>query len=739
MSRKQVQFNQSWLVKFALEVATRDVDTNEVTSVMCLFCKHCGRDDDDTDANGVKRKRKRTTNIKYFTCPWRSDYFATHLKNQHMSKWDTYRGLSTKEQTNFFIREEPPEATATQSLVQSEETGEVGIIAQQKCLYAINSEIIEQLMGNLLFDSTAEGTDDDIERTKTNAMKAFVLNEDDEVYVATVKSVLKLNMIVKFIAVGISFRQANRLYQSVKDETGMEMMGSISEGDVASHCRIVCAINLQYLKEMIKTVWAFSIAIDAGNNAGTPYLDLRMRCYFKNNVQNFHLVAIPMRERNTGENLYDLIVATLDVLAPEWRHQLIGVATDGASAMTECAQGICTRLERECNTPIFRICCGAHQFDLVVEKAINRLCSDTFLTMLTAVTGHLRRQSNLQVEMKSTCPTFVPTRWISMGKLLTWLKKKRVRLQEHFDEKRPACRPTREWWFVVSIIQPLVERMEKTFLSLQGNNALVQEQGQEFVDLIHDLSHRCNVKGPLTENEQLEFSQALDENPPHGFLLQQYSVTRNDVFRCIDEVGGYVQREMDLLRMSEADNDKQEIDRIISTVANFSLDIVVGVSKIVAERHPENKECGALPPVLPLDLYNMETRLFTASLQEQRLRLRQRFSQEEIERIDEQFRNLRLAVREENGLRKILEQEQSRSNGSTFETCWRPLLGREYDDLRNYCGGIASVMLGTTSVESDFSIINWTKDTNSRGLTDFSLEAILHCKQFGRLRKLFEE
>jgi hypothetical protein len=55
-------------------------------------------------------------------------------------------------------------------------------------------------------------------------------------------------MIAKFVAVGVSFRQASRLYQSVKEETGMGVMGSTSIGDVANQCRIVCAINLQYLK-----------------------------------------------------------------------------------------------------------------------------------------------------------------------------------------------------------------------------------------------------------------------------------------------------------------------------------------------------------------------------------------------------------------------------------------------------------------------------------------------------------
>jgi hypothetical protein len=66
-------------------------------------------------------------------------------------------------------------------------------------------------------------------------------------------------------------------------------------------------------------------------------------------------------------------------------------------------------------------------------------------------------------------------------------------------------------------------------------------------------------------------------------------------------VGEFVQSEMDILQMSQADNDKQEIDRIISTVASFSFDIVVGVSKIVAERNSGNKASDALPPVFPLD------------------------------------------------------------------------------------------------------------------------------------------
>jgi len=75
--------------------------------------------------------------------------------------------------------------------------------------------------------------------------------------VIEVKSVLKLNMVTNFVCVGVSFRQASRLYQSVKEETGMGIMGSILDDEVAHHCRIVCAVNLQYLKEIFKNVWAF--------------------------------------------------------------------------------------------------------------------------------------------------------------------------------------------------------------------------------------------------------------------------------------------------------------------------------------------------------------------------------------------------------------------------------------------------------------------------------------------------
>jgi len=58
--------------------------------------------------------------------------------------------------------------------------------------------------------------------------------------------------------------------------------------------------------------------------------------------------------------------------------------------------------------------------------------------------------------------------------------------------------------------------------------------------------------------------------------------------------------------------------------------------------------------------------------------------------------------------------------------------------IQMFCGAIASIMPSTCSVESDFSLINWTTDPNLQSLSDFSLESILHCKQHWKLRDMFK-
>ena len=91
---------------------------------------------------------------------------------------------------------------------------------------------------------------------------------------------------------------------------------------------------------------------------------------------------------------------------------------------------------------------------------------------------------------------------------------------------------------------------------------------------------------------------------------------------------------------------------------------------------------------------------------------------------------------ERTGLKSVLEANHSKPNAS-FEDYWSPL-GNKYNDLKNFCGGIACLMPGTSSVESDFLLINRTKNQNSQQPTDFLLESILHCKQYKLIQEIIE-
>jgi hypothetical protein len=262
-------------------------------------------------------------------------------------------------------------------------------------------------------------------------------------------------------------------------------------------------------------------------------------------------------------------------------------------------------------------------------------------------------------------------------------------------------------------------------------NTLVCEQRKELSQLAHDLQQRANIEGPLTQDE----IESLENESYDYIMVDNFCVKRQKIIEAIDEEGQFVQLEMDKLKESE--ENREVYESIVLTIANFLLQLVVGISKVVAERDSQNSPADELPPVLPLDLCHVAPREFISHLKQQILRLKQKFTDEEIEKIDQQFRDLRIAFREQDGLQQSLKEAHSQFAVSSFPSCWSPL-GSKFNELRQYAGGIATVMPGTSCVESDFSLIKWTKDPNSRSLTDFSLESILHCKQYGQLEELFE-
>ena len=82
------------------------------------------------------------------------------------------------------------------------------------------------------------------------------------------------------------------------------------------------------------------------------------------------------------------------------------------------------------------------------------------------------------------------------------MKKHRVRVSSYLDEKKPACTPTADWWFLLLCLDSVVTILAETVMCLQGLTTLLYQQLAQFKVLAASLLEMCTVAGPLS-TEQL--------------------------------------------------------------------------------------------------------------------------------------------------------------------------------------------------------------------------------------------
>ena len=143
-----------------------------------------------------------------------------------------------------------------------------------------------------------------------------------------------------------------------------------------------------------------------------------------------------------------------------------------------------------------------------------------------------------------------------------------------------------------------------------------------------------------------------------------------------------------------------------------------------------------LPPVLPHELVKLRTAEFGRTIVDRHLvQLRESWDEATIAQIEEQHRLLHVAYDRDATIKSALESE---SSVHSFEADWALVegFGLEVQVLRDFCGGIATVLANTATVESDFSILGWEKDEYRKCLSDLALEGIMHSKQFELLGNL---
>ena len=326
----------------------------------------------------------------YWTHPFQPELYKKHHDSQHPKQWERYQLLSYSEQVKQFIDQ-----------TQFRDTLDSHFRKQTSHLtFEITAPIVDIIIGEMFFHPNDHGS-----VSHTRALRLFISVKHESKYLVVVKNPLQFQLIVDYIGADLSFRQAQSVLQFTKQRTNLTELGSVNQEIVSNFARVVCAINLQALSSLLSDdqVWAFALANDASTHYGRSYFDNRIRFHRQGVLYNLHVIAIPMFDRHTARNIFNLISKFLDVLCSNWRVKLIIMGFDEANVMTRHVQDVVTQLEQKTDYKIYRTWCGLHQFDLVMHHGYEKLLNGQFLTITNAFIAHLRQQINLIIDMKATC------------------------------------------------------------------------------------------------------------------------------------------------------------------------------------------------------------------------------------------------------------------------------------------------------------------------------------------------
>jgi hypothetical protein len=734
MAPRQTPFQRSHALEFGLEIVGGMQSGDEsmaVSAVRCLFCVYYGR-----DCPAGSRKRKRTENIQIFEAPFMRQNYKSHMK-QHVELFAEYSSLPTEEKRVFFEGKQKKANTLEHYLDISKDAYTVSVSASivdiiiKDMFYRHDDQVLAGI------DDLDEGNEDNedqaliMERmrqaaakkiaTKRNATKLFVLNDEETKYDVSISNTTRFDMAIRGVGIGLSFRQTAAMMQITKDVCHLPKLTGINDHLVGKYVRVLVAANLQLISDLLlhPSIWAFSLAGDGSTHRGDSFFDMRIRVCAKGKLTNLHLVAIPMFERHTAENTFKLIEKFLDALAiTAWRAKLLSVATDGENTMTGRHNGVVTRLSRASEHPVLRIWCAPHQLDIVIKGAAALPESGQWIVFVYKWCVHLRRQDKLIIEMGGRqCPKKT-NRWAHLDRTLQFFISYRRQIVLHTDAHPTFASPTPRWWVISCALAPAIAEISKVVVQLQ-NKALIIIQQQMKIDML---------KTALIDMFSVQSIGEVDLNeldPDQYYSEGDWIVQLHGIECHIHDQGTFSKTCYDLSL------DEQEQRDALRQIARFAIHFVAGCDGVRAERDADNNAAFQdAPPVVPQQLVKLPPRHFVSDvLDVYRVRLNRFWTEEDVEKIEVQHREL---VRRYSNDRHVKTIIDSFKHTTQFNEAWDEL-GIPFEQLRQFCGGLATAFPNTTSVESDFSVLKWEMDPNRSSMTDLSLEGIFQAKQMGNI------
>lgn len=123
----------------------------------------------------------------------------------------------------------------------------------------------------------------------------------------------------------------------------------------------------------------------------------------------------------------------------------------------------------------YRIWCGAHQPDLVVQALFDKHVQKMFYEPLISLVSYVRRETNLIAKMGSNFPLVGATRWLSLGNQCRLIVQNRAALKEYLDLKNTPHTTDAKWWILVHAFDEIMRIVSVCLKSPIGKDALLTE------------------------------------------------------------------------------------------------------------------------------------------------------------------------------------------------------------------------------------------------------------------------
>jgi hypothetical protein len=292
----------------------------------------------------------------------------------------------------------------------------------------------------------------------------------------------------------------------------------------------------------------------------------------------------------------------------------------------------------------------------------------------------LQQQFSLIAAMKTKAKTIVDTSWESMYTESNLFKVHRVQLLQYFEEKIPNSKAPMKWWLVFLFIADISAYATVTFCSLEGLTALIIifAQHQGLLGLQFNYMHLFQVVGPMEGNDNVnENLCALSDD-------RKFSASFVSIAIVFEDIGIFAVETLDALDVVEKYQPYQNVSKCV-------VNLIAGIARVVAEQDSMNEAANEILSILPHMLLKLCGKDFAEVLQKQKECLLKRWTVVEIDAIEWEFQELKLAYQNEGPLKDALDNCDYKTS---FQTGWN-YLQNQFNSLKLFCEGMATAFPGT--------------------------------------------